>query len=101
MWLLKQWMKIKSYYIFENGGTMYKEEIREQVIQIFEENGCTYIQDYDTEILLDSISFVSIVVGVEVFFDINIPDIKLRISELNTINKWENLIIDLLSENVR
>ena len=43
---------------------------------------------------MDSISFIQIVVGLEEAFDCEIPDSKLLISEMDTVQK----MIDLLQE---
>lgn len=43
---------------------------------------------------MDSISFIQIVVGLEETFDCEIPDSKLLISEMNTVQK----MLDVLQE---
>ena len=68
---------------------------RERLLQIINENIETQItmeqSDKDlTEVGVDSIAFIRIIVAIEETFECEIPDSKLMISEMNTMGKmWE------------
>ena len=52
------------------------------------------LDEYLPNLGMDSISFIQIVVGLEETFDCEIPDSKLLISEMDTVQK----ILDVLKE---
>ena len=52
------------------------------------------LDEYLPDLGMDSISFIQIVVGLEETFDCEIPDSKLIISEMDTVQK----ILDVLKE---
>lgn len=52
------------------------------------------LDEYLPNLGMDSISFIQIVVGLEEAFDCEIPDSKLLISEMDTVQK----MIDVLQE---
>ena len=52
------------------------------------------LDEYLPDLGMDSISFIQIVVGLEEVFDCEIPDSKLLISEMDTVQK----ILDVLKE---
>ena len=49
---------------------------------------------------LDSISFIQIVVGLEQTFDCEIPDSKLLISEMDTVQKMFNVLQELYEQQL-
>ena len=49
-----------------------------------------------TEIVMDSITFISIIVALEEEFDIEIPDEYLLLTEMNTISKMTDVISAVL-----
>lgn len=84
------------------------ESIKEEIIEIVnanlkEENeksvGIDVIQeDCDlSQIGMDSITFIHVIVALEEEFNIEIPDEKLLISEMNTVSKIEDVISDVLN----
>lgn len=50
------------------------------------------IEDSLTELGMDSITFIQIVVALEEAFDCEIPDEKLLIAEMNTVQKILNVL---------
>ena len=53
-----------------------------------------HVDEELTNLGLDSITFIRIVVTLEEIFEIEVPDEKLLISEMNTVNK----MIDIVSQ---
>lgn len=49
---------------------------------------------------LDSIKFISLVIELEDYFQIEIPDTALRIGEMNTIAKITQIIYGVLNDEV-
>lgn len=65
--------------------------------------GCTETLDTETDkdlcqCGLDSILFIKIIILIEEFFDIDIPDDYLIISRLDTVDKIAKLVTELLNE---
>lgn len=54
-----------------------------------------HIDENLTELGMDSITFIQIVVGLEETFDCEIPDDKLLISEMDSVQKIYNVLEDL------
>lgn len=54
-----------------------------------------HTDDNLTELGMDSITFIQIVVGLEETFDCEIPDDKLLISEMDSVQKIYNVLEDL------
>ena len=53
------------------------------------------LDEYLPNLGMDSISFIQIVVGLEETFDCEIPDSKLLISEMDTVQKILNVLKEL------
>lgn len=74
------------------------DNIRKKILEILN----SYIEDieitseqYEDDLLtmgLDSIAFIRMVVALEETFNLEIPDEKLLITEMNTISKIEKII---------
>lgn len=52
-----------------------------------------------SEIGVDSMQFITIIVALEEEFECEIPDEKLLISEMNTVNKIIEILQDIYSES--
>lgn len=67
--------------------------MKERLERVFSELGL-YVEEgeYDDELGLDSITFVSLLVAIEEEFDIDIPDEKLSIAVLKTFSDFLGLI---------
>lgn len=79
---------------------MIQTEIKNKVFDIVVELLATDITQ-DTEldgVGLDSIKFISLVIELEDYFQIEIPNTALRIKELNTIEKITQIIYGVLNE---
>lgn len=57
------------------------------------------LNEYLPNLGMDSISFIQIVVGLEETFDCEIPDSKLLISEMDTVQKMIDVLQGLLSSS--
>lgn len=51
-----------------------------------------------TDLGMDSITFIQIIVGLEEAFDCEIPDSKLLITEMDTVQKMSNVLQELYDE---
>lgn len=77
-----------------------KEVTKEKILEIINENmeesviASNQLNDDLYELGMDSIVFIQIIVKIEEIFECEIPDSKLLISELNTVQK----IYDVLQE---
>ena len=75
--------------------------IKEEVIKIISEmvEGIDFTEaqaDSDlTELGMDSISFIQVIVQIEETFECEIPDSKLLIAEMNTLNKILNALREI------
>ncbi len=54
------------------------------------------IDDYDSELIIDSVLFIKIIVELEETFDCEIPMSKLQLSELNTVAKITSIIKSII-----
>ena len=52
-----------------------------------------------TDLGMDSITFIQIIVGLEEAFDCEIPDSKLLITEMDTVQKMSNVLQELYDEH--
>ena len=69
------------------------DSIRKCVIKVLNDNGVSIIPELDDEkILLDSIEFISVIVGLEEEFNIAIPKEFLTFEALQTIEQFLNMI---------
>ena len=69
------------------------DSIRKRVIKVLNDNGVSIIPELDDEkILLDSIEFISVIVGLEEEFNIAIPEEILTFEALQTIEQFVNMI---------
>lgn len=69
------------------------DSIRKRVIKVLKDNGVSIIPELDDEkILLDSIEFISVIVGLEEEFNIAIPEEFLTFEALQTIEQFVNMI---------
>lgn len=81
-------------------------DIVEKVSEIVKENleleiDSEFELDMDLESLgMTSLSFIGMVVAIEEVFGCEIPDSKLLLTEMNTVNKICQLVSELLSEEV-
>ena len=75
-----------------------REDIINKVLQIFNANientEITFGQTEDdlSALGMDSITFIRVIVALEEAFDIEIPDEKLLLTEMNTISKMTEVI---------
>ena len=68
------------------------------------ENGILSTDQFDdnlSELGIDSLSFVRIIIGLEEYFDCEIPDSKLLISEMNTIQKMFDVLQSLYEKTMQ
>ena len=81
-----------------------REDILDKVLKVLNANlentEITFEQTEDdlSTLGMDSITFIRIIVALEEAFDIEIPDEKLLLSEMNTISKMMAVISDALDE---
>ena len=69
------------------------DSIRKRVRKVLNDNGVSIIPELDDEkILLDSIEFISVIVGLEEEFNIAIPEEFLTFEALQTIEQFVNMI---------
>lgn len=70
-----------------------------KIINVFERVGI-YVNenDFDNQLEIDSIEFVSLVVTIEEEFDIIIPEEYLIFDKLNTVNQFVVLIDELTAK---
>ena len=70
------------------------------LIALFEEQG-VFVEESncDEGLSLDSLTLVSLVISIEYFYSIEIPDEYLTYEKFDTINKVQTLVTDLLSED--
>lgn len=79
-----------------------REDILDKVLQILNTNlentEITFEQTEDdlSTLGMDSITFIRVVVALEEEFDIEIPDEKLLLTEMNTISKMTEVISAVL-----
>jgi acyl carrier protein len=75
-----------------------RDNIKEKILEIIKSNiedtEITHEQYEDdlSAMGLDSINFIRMIVTLEETFDIEVPDEKLLITEMNTVSKIENII---------
>ena len=77
-------------------------ELQEKICAIVSENIELSTDQFDvdlSELGMDSLIFIRIVVALEEVFDIEIPDEKLLMNEMNTFNKIIS-VVSILLENV-
>lgn len=67
--------------------------MKERLNTVFSDLGL-YVdeEEYDEELGLDSVTFVSLLIEIEEEFDIDIPDEKLSIEELKTFSDFLRLV---------
>ena len=76
---------------------MSKSEIGNQIFSLIEEvlnEESKKIKSFDDDIseILDSVGFVTLIVEIETFFDIEINDDDYEVYKINTINKLADLV---------
>lgn len=84
---------------------MSSNEIREKVLDIIKTNIgieiCPWQLDEDLTVMgMDSVSFIQIVVALEDNFEIEIPDEKLLLEEMGTLNKITMVVASALNAKV-
>ena len=73
-------------------------EIRDRLIDILKENGIDIFENqFDEELQIDSIQFVSAIVSIEEEFEINIDDFYLVKENFHTFTDFEKLVMEVLS----
>lgn len=78
-----------------------KKATKEKILEIINENmenesiTLDRFNDDLSELGMDSICFIQIIVGLEEAFDCEIPDSKLLITEMNTIQKMFDVLQEL------
>lgn len=87
---------------------MNREEIKEKLItlcsEIFQNSGVDtdlieYV-DFVDDLGMDSITFISIVVEVEAYFNIEVPDDMLLMDNFKKVDKIVNIIVNELDSKV-
>ena len=76
-----------------------KEKIFE-IVNANIENGILNFGEYDadlSELGMDSVHFIQIIVSLEEIFDCEVPDSKLLLVEMNTINKIYDVLTSIES----
>ena len=69
----------------------------EILTSVFVENGINFLPaDPDSDIIMDSIEFVSVIVTLESEFNVEIPDEYLLMEKLRTFSQFHNMIESLL-----
>lgn len=72
------------------------------LITLFESQGVFLNQSETDEILsFDSLTFVTLIIEIENYYKIEIPDEYMLFEELNTINKVKRVINELLENKER
>lgn len=84
---------------------MNSNEISEKVLDIIKTNIeieiCPWQLDEDLTVMgMDSVSFIQIVVALEDNFEIEIPDEKLLLEEMGTLNKITMVVASALNAKV-
>lgn len=78
-----------------------KEVTKEKILEIINaniENGAVTPEQYDndlSELGMDSIRFIHIIVSLEEEFECEVPDSKLLLTEMNTVNKIYDVLISI------
>ena len=81
-----------------------KEVIADKVLRIVNtniENGLISSNQFEEDLSalgMDSITFIRVIVALEEEFDIEIPDDKLLLTEMNTVSKMADVISAVLDE---
>lgn len=81
-----------------------KDVTKEKIFEIVNaniENGILNFGEYDTdlsEIGMDSVHFIQIIVSLEEIFHCEVPDSKLLLVEMNTINKIYDVLTSIESD---
>lgn len=72
--------------------------MKDKILEIFRENG-VFIEssDYELELELDSMQFVSIIVSLEDEFCMEIPSDYLSSEKLKTLKDFENVIMNCVA----
>lgn len=83
-----------------------KEAMKEKILEIVNtniENGAIIQEQYDsdlTELGMDSLRFIQIIVWLEEEYECEVPDSKLFLTEMNTINKMYEVLTSIESDFV-
>lgn len=73
---------------------------KKDLVVLFEEQGIFVDElNHDENLVFDSLTLVSLIISIEDFYSIEIPDEYLTHEKFDTINKVQNIIVDLLAEN--
>lgn len=84
-----------------------REDILDKVLKVLNANlenaEITFEQTEDdlSSLGMDSITFIRIIVALEEAFDIEIPDEKLLITEMNTVSKMASVITAVMDEKYK
>lgn len=86
----------------EDNNTM-KEVTLEKILTVINASNTMQITNNQldeklTDLGMDSITFIQIIVGLEEAFDCEIPDSKLLITEMDTVQKMSNVLQELYDE---
>ncbi|NLC19991.1 MAG: acyl carrier protein [Clostridiales bacterium] len=76
---------------------MDKEYIKEKLTSIMSQNGLCLLNEEEL-LEIDSVQFITIILDIEEAFQIEIPDDKLIIDELKSLDDFCNLIYSLLNQ---
>jgi len=76
---------------------MDKEYIKEKLTSIMSQNGLCLLNEEEL-LEIDSVKFITIILDIEEAFQIEIPDDKLIIDELKSLDDFCNLIYSLLNQ---
>ena len=81
-----------------------KQEVIELISELFKDNGfdidiLEYVDLID-DLGMDSITFISIVVEVEAYFNIEVPDDMLLMDNFKKVDKIVNIIVNELDSKV-
>ena len=72
-------------------------DIAEKVVTILNETlESEEINDYNSELIIDSLLFIKIIIKLEDAFGCEIPASKLLLSELNTVTKITSIIESII-----
>lgn len=75
-------------------------DIRSEIIRIFNENGVDS-SDENQLISIDSVQYISIIVEIEQYFGIVLPDYIIAQNEFENFDRFINIITEILVEQTK
>lgn len=78
---------------------MNSNDIKDIMIKILDENGIYLCEDISSELEVDSLTYMSIIVGIEEAFNIVIPEKYLTANAPSSILEFCDFAIDILNDS--